>query len=432
VPIEPRWYADRTTPSAQIEPPLVRASNQQQTDDTTNTTQQTDLSRRKARAIRARPPLDSTDSMNVMKDDITTEILPESSSSLVSEHVAHLSAEFGDDAPLASYTRVLNMQRMSGLGDEALLPLLDKAAAIARSQAPTITKRGRSGGIIRMPYLLATFRGLVEATNDSTIAATPASDTPILSFTTPPNAPAIDDPPATTEAEVMWRVVLGEVRRDITAENYTAWFAPARALTLEENVLRVAVPTLFHRQWLEHKLRGCVERALGHAGHVGVRIVYDVVPGGNTIAPPAQTVGQAVDKTQTVTSPASSPSTARAVSLPAHGSQDVAAVECLSIVPVAVPPPGAVALAALPSTTISSSSAPSCDTLVVASDLHPSVASDLHPSVASITRSTVTSIAEPLLIGACLTCRAMPCRCRPVEQMRRVVAVRPAVAWACV
>ncbi len=27
VPIEPRWYADRTTPSARIEPPLVRASN---------------------------------------------------------------------------------------------------------------------------------------------------------------------------------------------------------------------------------------------------------------------------------------------------------------------------------------------------------------------------------------------------------------------
>ena len=426
VPIEPRWYADRTTPSARIEPPLVRASNQQQTDDTTNTTQQTDLSRRKARAIRVRPPLDSTDSMSVMKDDITTEILSESSSSPVSEHVAHLSAEFGDDAPLASYTRVLNMQHMSGLDDEALLPLLDEAAAITRSQAPTITKRGRGGGIIRMPYLLATLRGLVEATNDSTMAAAPASGTPILTFTAPPNAPAIDDPPATTEAEVMWRVVLGEVQRDITAENYTAWFAPARALTLEENVLRVAVPTLFHRQWLEHKLRGCVERALGHAGHVGVRIVYDVAPGGNTIAPLAQTVGQAVDKPQTVTSPASSPSTARAVPVPAHRRQDVAVVECPSIVPVAVPPPGAVALAApaLSSTTVSSSSAPSCDTLVVASDLH--------PSVASMTRSTVTSIAEPLLIGACLTCRAMPCRCRPVERMRRVVAVRPAVAWACV
>jgi len=396
--IEPRWYANRTTPSARIEPPLVRESNQQQTDETTNTRQQTDLSRRKAHAYRVCPPLDSTDSRVMTKDDITTGIPPYSGPSLVSAHVAHLSAEFGDDAPLASCTRVLNMQRVGGLSSEALLSLLDEAAAITRSQGPTITKRGRGGAIIRMPYLLATLRGLVVATDDPTMATAPASGAPIVSFPVPPDIPAVDDSSATTEAEVVWRVVLGEVRRDITAENYTAWFAPARALTLEENVLRVAVPTLFHQQWLEHKLRGCVERALGHTGHMGVHIVYDVAPLGDTIPPAAQTMGQAV--AETVASPALSPTTALAVLVPAHRRQGVMAGEWPFRVPIAVRPPVAVAPVSLPSITVSSSSASSCETTVVASGVH--------PPLASITRSTVASIAVPLPLVARPSSHALP------------------------
>jgi len=135
-----------------------------------------------------------------------------------------------------------------------------------------------------MPYLLATVRGLIEAT-DETIG-TPDAGAMVTSVMVDPRAPDADAPPVTTTAEVLWRAVVGEVRRDVTAENYSAWFAPTRALALDGDLLRVGVPTPFHRQWLEHKLRGCVDRALGHTGYVGVRIVYDVVTPG--AVPPGQ------------------------------------------------------------------------------------------------------------------------------------------------
>jgi len=68
--------------------------------------------------------------------------------------------------------------------------------------------------------------------------------------------------------------VLGEVREVLTPENYAVWFAPACPLALEGDVLRVAVPTAFHADWLARKLGGRVRQALERTGHAGVRIVY--------------------------------------------------------------------------------------------------------------------------------------------------------------
>jgi len=273
------------TPCRAIVQAPVADVDTQQTVETTNSRRQTDISKRGKRTMRPHSHLDSNDSMTV-----TTEmppIKPPSTSrptdpglAPIGAHMARLSAEFGDDAPQASRTRVLNMQRVAVLDDDVLRQLLDEAAMIARSQAPTITKRGRDGTVIRMPYLLATFQGLVGVTNDPIIVP-PVPSGPIQSSQVTPNVSPVDDPPAATEAEVMWSRVLGEVRRDITVENYTAWFAPTRGLAGEGDVLRVMVPTPFHRQWLEHKLRGCVDRALRHTGHAGVRIVYDVVAPGD-------------------------------------------------------------------------------------------------------------------------------------------------------
>jgi len=312
------------------------------------------------------PPLDSTDSMVLTTDDTATETPANSGTAPLSERIAHLSAEFGDDAPLASCTRVLNMQRAAGLSVDALLPLLDEAATIARSQAPTITKRGRRGTVIRMPYLLATLRGLVETTTDAPVAAPPAFSAQLMTLPTAPCVPDADDPPATTAAEVIWRAVLGEVRRDVTAANYAAWFTPTRALALEGSELRIGVPTPFHGQWLEHKLRGCVDRALGHAGHGGVRIaydVYDVVPltEGTTLADRASVADQVTDQ---VTAPD----------------------------PTIVPRPPA-----SPRET---------------------------PAAASRPQPPVASLVVPPPVVACPSCRAAPCRCRLTEQLRRVIAAR--------
>jgi len=276
--------AHRDTPCrAMIQAPVADLDTQQ-TVETTNSQRQTGLSKRGGRALRPRRPLDSSDSTimtseiqaiepTLMERPVGPDLAP------VGVQVARLSAEFGDDAPHASRTRVLNMQRTAGLGDDAILALLDEAAAITRSQAPAITKRGRGGTVIRMPYLLATLQGLAERPDAWTPAALPtvsASVRPPEPAPDTPTAPDVDDP-APTEAEALWGAVRGEVRRDLTAENYAAWFVPTRARALDGDVLWVVVPTPFHRQWLEHKLWGCVDRALGHTGHAGMRIVYDVV-----------------------------------------------------------------------------------------------------------------------------------------------------------
>ncbi len=382
---EPGWFANRTTGSLQIEPRVVRQSNPQQTVETTNTKQQTVLSKRKG-ATRHTAPLDSTASMRVLTPTMTTGESP----SPVAAAVADLSDEFGDDAPQASRTRVANMQRVAGLADADVLPLLDEAAAIARSQTATITKRGRGGEIVRMPYLLATLGELVDAPNvpdappasgagrpDSRLSGTgpglgaaivpapvPAPAQPALAGPCTPGvgataAVAGDDPPADSAATALWRAVLGEVREVLTPENYAVWFAPACALALEGDVLRVAVPSPFHADWLAHKLRGRVQQALERTGHAGVRIVYASVE--REMSPPTGTSGV----------PVSSP---------------VAAV-------AAARPLGSAGRA---------------------SDGDRPPAGDMSH-----------------LVGGCPLCRAAPCRCRPAERARRVGAARagsPAVA----
>jgi len=230
----------------------------------------------------------------------------------VAAAVADLSAEFGDDAPQASRTRVANMQHGAGLADADVLPLLAAAAAIARSQTAAITKRGRDGEIVRMPYLLATLRDLVDAPDvpDAPLASGAGRPDPRLSGAGPgpsaatapapsgPCAPNVvdttavagDDPPADSAATALWRMVLGEVREVLTPENYAVWFAPACALALEGDVLRVAVPSPFHADWLAHKLGGRVRQALERTGHVGVRIAYDVAAAGGGAPPDAGAV----------------------------------------------------------------------------------------------------------------------------------------------
>jgi len=280
------WYADRTTGSAQIVLPVVRRSYLQQTVETTNTTQQTVLSRRRAVARPPTPPFDSTDS-TILTEGLATVTTREVSSSPVAAAVIPLSAEFGDDAPRASQTRVANMQRAAGLSDDALWPLLDDAAAIVRSKTPAITKRGRAGTIVRMPYLLATLRDLIAASDEETSPVpAPVWTAPLGSCASDASSPRTpDEPPGEGAGEALWSMVREEVRAVLTRENYATWFAPTHALALDDDVLCVAVPSPFHAAWLTQKLQGHVQRALERTGHGDVRVVYDGTP--PETAPPA-------------------------------------------------------------------------------------------------------------------------------------------------
>jgi len=356
----PPPYADRTTGGTIRVLPVVRGSYPQQTVETTNTTQQTVLSKRTPTVVHVASPLDSTDS-TTSTGELTSTAMGESPSP-VATAVAHLSAEFGDDAPRASQTRVANMQRAAGLDDADLRPLLDEAAAIARSQAGAITKRGRGGEIVRMPYLLATLRDLVDAPGDTVSrAATGGASAPTLAPFAP-SGPGVlggaaastgDDPPADSAAAAVWRAVLGEVREVLTPENYAVWFAPACALALEGDVLRVAVPTAFHADWLTHKLGGRVRQALERTGQARVRVAYDIVEPG--MAPSSSSP------------PAPLPSSVAAAGLPARPPAPVGHALGIERVPGADPSP---------------------------------------------------------LVVACPLCRAAPCRCRPAERSRRAVTAR--------
>ena len=275
--------AGRTTGSTPPVLPVVRGSYQQQTVETTNTVQQTDLSKREARATtdtRDDGQRDSTDATTVL-GCVAPITRGDPAVSPLSDHVARLAAELGDDAPRASRTRVLTLRHAAGLGDEAAGQLLDEAAAITRAHGATITKRGRDGGIVRMPYLLATFRDLVAAPRDGALDPAPSAAATVAAAPTDASAPDITlgagGPLPHVETDPVWRAVLGEVREEVTAENYATWFAPARVVARDGDVLRVGVPTAFHRQWLMDRLSGRVERALRRTGHAHLRVTYDVV-----------------------------------------------------------------------------------------------------------------------------------------------------------
>jgi len=58
----------------------------------------------------------------------------------------------------------------------------------------------------------------------------------------------------------IWEAVTAEAGQVMTPENVTRWFAPAHQVEHAGDVLTVAVPDDFHRQWLDTRLRVKVEQ----------------------------------------------------------------------------------------------------------------------------------------------------------------------------
>ena len=81
---------------------------------------------------------------------------------------------------------------------------------------------------------------------------------------------------AIIETNVVWRAVLEELRLVMTPENYNTWLAPTRVLAQDGDLLRVAVPCQFNKDWLEAKLHGRVMNTLARVGHEGMRVEYVV------------------------------------------------------------------------------------------------------------------------------------------------------------
>jgi len=191
----------------------------------------------------------------------------------VDHHVTALSDEFGDGAPHASRTRVANVQRMAGLDDDALLQLLGEAATITRSQANAITKRGRDGLPVRMPYLLRTLHNLAHPDDGVSVPPRSHASQGVLwsagDADEAPSASAVID-----EVDDVWAAALGELRLILTPENYATWFASTRVLMRTGDLLRIGVPKPFQRDWLEYKLHGRVTGVLQRLGHDGLRVEW--------------------------------------------------------------------------------------------------------------------------------------------------------------
>jgi len=174
----------------------------------------------------------------------------------------------------------------------------------------------------RMPYFFAVLEDLIDMARDTGLATQPAKPArsggghdhadgpgrePAVEMSTPRGAgtlwPAVSREPVgdsqrpggvrpaqesmahrwdgdgveSADSDV-WAVMLDEVRLVLTPENYAMWLGSTYVVGRVGRVLRVAVPTDFHRQWLTQKLQGKIMAALDRVGHGGLQIEYVVVP----------------------------------------------------------------------------------------------------------------------------------------------------------
>jgi len=189
--------------------------------------------------------------------------------------IAALSAALGDDAPRSSLGRARNLCRDAGVPLDRFLRLLDEAAARTRDRQASIVKRQRDDQAPNgMPYLFAVLQDLLHPAPPWTRDVGPDADRRHAGSPgrrrrrrdggrdeAPGSYAVWSDSPAPlpiVEEHPVWRTVLAELAQVMTSENYNAWLASTRALDQDGEVLRVAVPKQFNKDWLERKLCGKV------------------------------------------------------------------------------------------------------------------------------------------------------------------------------
>jgi len=205
--------------------------------------------------------------------------------------IAALSTELGDDAPRSSLGRARNLHRDAGVSPARFLRLLDEAATRTRDRQTSIVKRQRDGQAANgMPYLFAVLTDLLHpapprpADVSPTMATTSRRDgpsdrrrrrrdsgcgEPARSYAAWSDSPA---PLPIVEEHPVWRAILDELAQVMTSENFNAWLASTRVVGQDGEVLRVTVPTLFNKTWLEQKLYGKVAGALHKIDYAALRV----------------------------------------------------------------------------------------------------------------------------------------------------------------
>jgi len=90
-----------------------------------------------------------------------------------------------------------------------------------------------------------------------------------------PTVETVEIAPPPLDMEPAWRDTLNELRGELTPENYKRWLEPTTVVGFDGGLLRVGVPDRVDQQWLDKRLRGPIERALGRVAP-GVRVAFDV------------------------------------------------------------------------------------------------------------------------------------------------------------
>ena len=202
--------------------------------------------------------------------------------------IQDLSAELGDDAPASSLSRAHNLRRGAGIPPQRFLRLVEDAAARTRARQDRIIKRRReaAGAPNGMPYFFAVLGDLLRPA-PAEVGSTRRRAGPMERRRRRESGreEPLHSRDAWTgrlerlrigETNAVWRAALQELALVLTIENFNTWLSPTRVLAQDGDLLRVAVPCQFNKDWLEAKLHGRVMSTLARVGHEGMHVEYVV------------------------------------------------------------------------------------------------------------------------------------------------------------
>jgi len=164
------------------------------------------------------------------------------------------------------------------MGPEAPRPALARQvwALIGRVGEATVLEALRGAARFAEKKRLATLTiGMIRYEVDELLREQGADGGKPAAPGTRPDVETVEIAPPAPGMEPAWRDTLTELRGEMTPENYKRWLEPTTVEGRDGDLLRVGVSDSFTQQWLDKRLRGPIERALGRVAP-GLRVVFEV------------------------------------------------------------------------------------------------------------------------------------------------------------
>lgn len=117
-------------------------------------------------------------------------------------------------------------------------------------------RRGKKHGAKHLAYIQKILK------NEVSPAA--AAVAPVPRPTQPPTLPLYRQP---TQLEIFWENLLEQIRGQMTRAAFNQWIAPAQIVEMSSDRLVIGTKNVYAKEWLEHRLRKIVERAVSIINH---------------------------------------------------------------------------------------------------------------------------------------------------------------------